>query len=218
MTKIAPWPHPWPPIYDEAFTDPHDGKVTYSHIRAIWKWLQQSPACQHWTSHEMNEYGRAIELFDITASLAGERLKACPWSTEQLRNSTPPDRLSDRELKRWKRLQSSQHCIDRCEKARNAVYTGNFSAALRAALAAGFHFQGDAAQVAQQILKVPHRARTRVPRHAERDRQYRAEAAQIRAKSKRHRSDQEIAQILQARHANEPNCPSADRIRHIIDS
>jgi hypothetical protein len=189
------------------------------HHRAIIAELRERapPFFEHLTKHEQLDLREAIYTIDMAASSAARSLRTSPWSADELFSLEPPQNArTKRQRERWANFREHQYCLNMCERARTALFQGNWGKAIHDALYAGYHLNGasarSASRSAQGLLR-PAQSETAAQRRAkEYHETILQEAVQLRTRHPTW-SLTNIAKAIEKKHERQVKFPRWEAVR-----
>ena len=213
MTK-PDWDYPWPPAYSNPFPRPGDLYRDTDHSRTVLKWLENSPALRGVPKKMKRDWAQCVFWFDHTASQLKHELDKAGWSKERV-ETTIIGKLTEEERNELAAHRARVMCIDACQRARQAIFGGDWLAAIHASYQAGMQSVGVEADIGRRQLYKRQRAQFSGPIALAKDQLKRKmlQEAKGRANKNSALSASDIAGILHKEHCKDKNCPSIRTIR-----
>lgn len=200
MTKPAceyEWPPPAGtfPTFAERLL--HNRKDT--HRATVRRWLFQSPAVAALPETVREGLVDRVWGFDDTATQIQAELDKAGWSPDRLR-TTVLGHLTSEQHSEWTKNWHRVRCLECCRQVRDAIFKGDWPAAIAAAAGVGQHSLGGDAHIGSQIRE-RRRFKAAGDRHAIylRKQKLAEEADKVWAKSPG-LNDSETARRIQNRH------------------
>ncbi len=136
MKTNARWEYDWPPDHETTFPGIESPHLLADHEATIRKWLKQSKVVSALPKTTRDELVERVHGLDFTASRIQEELDKAGWNAERVRN-TIVGKLSAKEHNQYRDHSSRVSCVQACAAAREAIFQGNWAAAIEAAFRAG---------------------------------------------------------------------------------
>lgn len=216
------WDYVWPPIFEETFLDGDEPRAPEYHNEIIEKWLLQSPAYRAVSDEFRGELVSVLWSIDNGASRAVKKLLKGGWTIEQLRGPMPARLKGTRGRNAWNRLLDVANSIDAAEDLREAIFAGEWAEAISAALYAGnvgFAEYAHLGVAAQRALARRHKKGPRQiaieQRLEQRNESILDEAEKIRRRNPKLKNLR-IAEMITARHVDDPDYPGKHGIRKLM--
>ena len=209
----------WPPVYEDTFII-HETGVPPHHRTLLAELRERFPRFDALTNREQVDLRGALYLIDMTASLAARNLGKSPWNAEELFSTEPPARAkSKKQRDQWQSHREHQYCINLSERARVALFRGEWGKAIHDALYAGYHLNGAAASSALGSAQGRLRAKQAIAVRTNHSQQRREtiirEAAEVKARHGRW-SMTNVAREIEKKHSGEKGFPRWEAIRKIL--